>query len=385
MHILIAPNAFKNSLSASESAVAIQEGLLESGLHCTTQCFPIGDGGDGTAALLVDHFKGHFTRAQTTDPFGRNIHSTIGFTNDGKTAVIELADSSGLKLLESHELNPLHALSTGTGELIRTSLDQGARRIILCIGGSGTVDGGCGILQSLGVRFLDQFKEELNPLPANLIKLDSIDLSGIDTRIYESELTVLCDVNNFLLGEHGAVYVFGPQKGASPDDLVVLERAMVKFREVTRVQTGKDLNAIRHGGAAGGVAAGLSVFLNARLVQGIEYFLDTTGFDEALQRADLLITGEGSIDLQTLDGKGPFGVANRAKKKGIPVIGLAGCIAREGNSRLHNYFDVLLPIGRQSEDINNALQHTAINLQFTAREMGRMIALRPGLENMNPD
>jgi glycerate 2-kinase len=378
MNILIAPNAFKNSLAASASAEAIRQGLIQSGLTCTIRCFPIGDGGDGTAALIVDHLNGYVQDVDTVDPLGRKITTSIGFVDNGRTAVIEMADSSGLKLLQANELDPMRASSYGTGNLMHIALNRGVRRIILCIGGSATVDGGCGILQALGANFQDRAKMDLKGLPANLVQLDWIDSSGIDKRIWETELIILCDVNNYLLGPHGAASVFGPQKGASAADVLLLDQALAKLREVAKRQIGKDMNTLLHGGAAGGVAAGLHVFLNARLEQGISYFLDITGFDEALHNADLLITGEGSIDLQTLDGKGPFGVAKRAKKMGKPVIGLAGVVPLQPVPSLNQYFDVLMAIGHQPENMQSAMDHTAVNLQNTAREMGKLILMAKG-------
>jgi glycerate 2-kinase len=374
MHILIAPNAFKNSLSARDAAEAIREGLLESGLSASLQCFPIGDGGDGTASLIVENQQGVFYEVQANDPLGRKIKTSIGFVDGGKSAVIEMADISGLKLLQYQELDPLHASSFGTGELIRSAMDRGARKIILGIGGSATVDGGCGALQALGVRFLNQSKKELTHLPEALVLLDAIDVSGIDKRIWETELIVLCDVNNFLLGEKGAAAVFGPQKGASKDEVIILEKALNKLKEVSYHYTGKDMNSFRHGGAAGGTSAALNIFLNAKLVQGIDYFLDITCFDEALKKADLLITGEGSIDLQTLEGKGPYGVARRARKKSIPVIGLAGKVPLESIAKLDHYFDVLMAIGNPSEDLKTAMQHTEVNLRHTACKLGKLIS-----------
>jgi glycerate kinase len=376
MHILVAPNAFKNSLSAWDAAEAIRRGLLQSGLPCRIRCFPIGDGGDGTASLIINNFKGTIYEVQAKDPIGRKIKTSIGFIDDGKTAVIEMADISGLKLLQQGETDPLHASSFGTGELIRIALDKGASKIILGIGGSATVDGGCGILQALGIRFLDQSGKELFDLPKSLVHLDKIDESGIDKRIWNTELIVLCDVDNFLLGEKGAAAVFGPQKGASTNAIIVLEKALHQLKDISLLHTGKDMNAVRHGGAAGGSAAGLKILLRAKLVQGIEYFLEMTGFDEALQKADLLITGEGSIDLQTMEGKGPFGVAIRAKKKNIPVIGLAGQVPMETDSRFSHYFDVLMAIGHQPEDIKSAMQHTAVSLQNTALQIGKLISFR---------
>jgi len=376
MHILIAPNAYKNSLSASDAAEAIRLGLLQSGLPCSMLCFPIGDGGDGTADLIIQHLKARKIKTESTDPLGRRIDTFIGFIDDDKTAIIEMAESSGLKLLKPEEFDPLRASSFGTGELIRKALDAGAGRIILCIGGSATIDGGCGILQALGVRFLDQAKSDLHVIPENLVHLDSIDVSGLDKRILETELIVLCDVDNFLLGETGAAAVFGPQKGASADDVLLLEKALSKLREVSLLKTGQNMNTIRHGGAAGGTAAGLFVFLHAKIKQGIEYFLDITQFDAALEMADLVITGEGSIDLQTLEGKGPFGVARRGRKKGLGVIGLAGAVPPEDHLQLSHYFDVLLAIGHQPEDLKLAMEHTALNLRHAALQIGNLLQLR---------
>src|SRR5450432_1088868 len=302
MHILIAPNAFKNSLNAVNVAAAIGEGLQESKLNCSCEYFPIGDGGDGTAALIIQKLNGAIINVEVPDALGRNIHALFGLTDNGNTAVIELADASGLRLLQPQELNPLQATTYGTGELIKHALDRGVIRIIMCIGGSATVDGGTGILQALGVRFLNNENKILKGLPKNLVDLTAIDFSGLDKRILNCELIILCDVENKLLGETGSAKIFGPQKGASEKDVQKLEAALSKLRDIALRETSKDMAAIKHGGAAGGVAAALSVFCNAQLVNGIDYFLTATAFDKALQKADLVITGEGSIDAQTLQG-----------------------------------------------------------------------------------
>src|SRR6266700_2552538 len=211
MHILIAPNAFKNSLTAPDAAQAIREGLQDGGLTGRINCFPVGDGGDGTASLIVQRLGGVFIDEYASDPLGRKVKASVGFVDEGKTAVIEMADISGMKLLKQEELDPLHATSFGCGELIRAALNQGAGKIILGIGGSATVDGGSGALQAMGARFLDRSKNELSGLPETLTDLDTIDISCIDQRIFDTEFIVLCDVDNFLLGEKGAASVFGPQ------------------------------------------------------------------------------------------------------------------------------------------------------------------------------
>lgn len=376
MHILISPNAFKHSLNAEEVASAIRKGLMQSKLNCTCECFPIGDGGDGTGELIIKKCSGEIVDAEVSDPLGRKINASFGLIDDGKTAVIEMADASGLRLLLPEELDPLRATSFGTGEQIKIALDKGVRKIIIGMGGSATVDGGSGMLKALGIRFLDLNGKELVNLPESLIDLDSVDLLGLDERIKETEVIVLCDVDNMLLGDKGAAAIFGPQKGASVEDVHKLDAALAKLSEVALQQTGKNISEMKYGGTAGGAAAGLYAFLNSQLVNGIDHFLDLTGFDKALEKCDLVITGEGSIDEQTLQGKGPFGVAYCAKLKGLPVIGMAGKVPLERNANLQKYFDVLLSIGHQPFDLQTALASTENNLIRTTEELGNLLAMQ---------
>lgn len=375
MQIIIAPNSFKNSLDATSCTEAIKEGLLQSNLNCNCVCFPVGDGGDGTAALLIDKWNAKKITVKVHDPLQRLIIASFGFVEEDSTAIIEMADASGIKLLKKDELNPLHATSFGTGELMLHALNKKTKKIILCIGGSATVDGACGILQAIGFKFLGADKKELKNLPSELIHLSSIDNTHVDKRIYDCEIVILCDVNNFLLGEDGAAKVFGPQKGATPNDVEKLEMCLQQFRNISLQQTGTDMNSLKHGGAAGGVAAGLSVWLNAKLVNGIEYFLDATYFNNALKNADILVTGEGSIDEQTLQGKAPFGVAKKAKEKNIPVIGLAGKVPLQPNEELNKWFDVLVSINNET-DLEKSMRHTEENLIRTAKMLGDLIALK---------
>ena len=371
MHILISPNAFKNSLDATDAAAAIKKGLLKSGLACECVCFPVGDGGDGTGELIIQHNKGVIIPAEVHDPLGRNIKSGFGLIDDGKTAVIEMADASGLRLLKPAEYDPMHASSFGTGELIRDTLDKEVNKIILCVGGSATVDGATGIARALGVRFLNKDGNELENLPEQLTELHSIDLSSIDNRILNCRLVILCDVENLLLGDKGAAVVFAPQKGASADDVIRLEEGLTNLSNIIGKQTGKNISSIKHGGAAGGVAATLFALLNAEIVNGIEHFLLLTHFEDALDKADIVITGEGAIDLQTLHGKGPYGVAKLAKQKNKLVIGLAGQIPKEIPDTLKQYFDWLLSINEEPFDMESALKNTAINLEKTAGMLGQ--------------
>ncbi|MFD2932791.1 glycerate kinase [Spirosoma flavum] len=373
--VLIAPNAFKHSLNAIDIANAIQKGLTQSKLDCTCECFPVGDGGDGTGELMIKKYDGLVVSADVNDPFDRQITSSFGMVNNGETAIIEMANASGLQLVKPDELDPLRATSFGTGELIKLALDKGVKEIILAIGGSATVDGGTGILRALGIRFL-MAEGTFLTTPESLTDLARIDVSGLDQRILACEVNILCDVDNTLVGEQGSAAVFGPQKGATPEGVKKLDASLSKFAEVAFTQTGIDMTRVKHGGAAGGVAAGLYTFFNAKLVNGIDFFLQFTGFDKALDNADIVITGEGSIDEQTLHGKGPFGVAFRAKHKNLPVIGLAGKIPLEQNEKLTQYFDVLLAIGNGPTDIDTAMQSTEQNLIRTAWQLGNLLAMK---------
>ena len=376
MHILIAPNAFKNSLSADAAAAAICRGLMESSLDCTCDCFPVGDGGDGTAALIIEKCAGEWVETTVHNPFGNLVETGFGIIEAGKTAVIEMANASGLRLLPAAELQPLRSNAFGTGQQLLAALDRGVKKIIIGMGGSATVDGGTGILKALGIHFLDAAGNALQQLPGDLTRLAAIDMSTLDKRLEETALVVLCDVDNRLLGPAGAATVFGPQKGADATEVLQLEAGLQQLAILASQQTGKDMAAVLHGGTAGGAAAGLFAFLDAQLVNGIDYFLSLTGFDAFLEKADLVITAEGSIDEQTLQGKGPFGVASRAKRKGLPVIGLAGKIPLQKNELLQQYFDVLLPIGHQPADLQAAMADTGENLARTAMTIGNLLALR---------
>src|SRR5688572_8551738 len=373
MHILIAPNAFKNSLDATKVAEAINNGLHKSKLSCTTTCFPVADGGDGTAGLLIDHLGGQLIHTIVQDPLKRKIKSSFGWIEKDKTAIIELAAASGLRLLKAEEYDPLITTTQGTGELIIEALNKDATKIILCIGGSATVDGGTGILNALGIKFFNAEGNELDNLPASLSSLAEIDISGLDKRILNIEIIILCDVENPLLGPNGAAAVFGPQKGASGKDVELLERDLTKFCDVVLNKTGKDMAVIKHGGAAGGVAASLYTFLNARLINGIDYFLETTGFEKELKKADMVITGEGSIDQQTLQGKGPFGVAKRAKEFSLPVIAFSGRVAIVPDQSSRQYFDRLISINENIDDLEAAKKNTYMNLEKAAERLGDLL------------
>jgi glycerate kinase len=373
MNILIAPNAFKHSLNAQAVAQAIALGLNQSKLSCTCQLFPVGDGGDGTGDLIIKKFDGEVVHTQADDALGRRIETTFGLINNGQTAVIEMANASGLRLLKHNELNPMLTNTAGTGQLIKQALDKGVKRIIIGMGGSATVDGGMGILSALGIKFLNADGIALKPIPDSLQNITAIDDSALDKRVLNCEIVILCDVDNKLLGDNGAAAVFGPQKGATAGDVVKLDTMLAKFAAVTQQQTGIDIAGIKHGGTAGGAAAGLHAFLNAKLVSGATHFLELTGFDAALQNADIVITGEGSIDEQTLQGKAPAAVAAMAKQRNLPVIGLAGKVPNNPNEKMRQYFDKLLSINKHPVDIATALTNTHVNLVETAKDIGNQL------------
>lgn len=376
MHLIIAPNAFKGSLTAEEAAECIATGIGQSRLQCSLTLIPVADGGDGTARLIAKIMKSRTIPVKVHDPLGRLIESSYGWLEDQKTAIIEISDASGLKLLKREELNPLVANTKGAGELILAALEQGAKKIFIGVGGTATVDGASGLLSVLGVKFKNVQGEEIEKLPAGLTQLKSIDLSQLDKRIRYCEIIVLCDVKNTLLGKNGAASVFGPQKGAIENDVIQLEECLKQLSHVAETSLKVNMTSIIHGGAAGGVAAGLSAFLDAKLVSGIEFFLDVVNFDRALQEADMVITGEGSLDTQTLEGKGPYGVALRAKNKNIPVIGLTGQVALHTDKQMRNYFDVILPIGHAPLPINEAIANTRDDLIRTSCELGNLLALK---------
>ena len=376
MHIVIAPNAFKGSLSARQAADCIAEGLQQSNLSCRLTIFPIADGGDGTATLIADKMKSQAIKKTVHDPLGRKIQVDFGWVEKSKTALIEMSEASGLRLLKKEELNPLKANTKGTGELLKAALEHGAEEIIMGVGGSASVDGASGLLNELGVRFLDEHQKEILDLPEGLISLKSIDTSGLDPRLKTCKIIVLCDVKNTLLGNNGAAAVFGPQKGADGNQVILLEKGLKQLNNIVKQDLEVEMSAIMYGGAAGGVAAGLSAFLKAELVSGIDYFLDIMDYEKVLKEADLVITAEGGLDEQTLEGKGPAGVAKKAKEKNIPVVVLAGNIPLDPGKNMHQYFDAIFPIGHGVVSLNEAIQNTASDLKRTARELGNVLAFK---------
>lgn len=370
MKLVIAPNAFKGSLAADGVAEALKEGLQQGGFNGSIITCPVGDGGDGTGALLRQYLHAETYYYKVQDPLGRWIEAPLGWADNAKTAIIEMADACGLRLLKPAEYSPLTANTKGLGQLIKAALDKGAKDVLLCIGGSATVDGGSGLLNALGIAFTDAGGGLLHWLPADLQQLAGIDDSGIDRRLKQTRITVLCDVKNKLLGKDGAAAVFGPQKGADPEEVRLLDCALQQLDKIVMEHTGVKMHDLESGGAAGGVAAVLAAFGHATIADGIQYLLRLIGFEKILDEADYVITGEGSIDRQTLEGKAPYGVARMAKERNIPVIGVAGKVPEAPDELLKTYFRWLIPINQPHSSLEESMRDTAINLV----ETGKMIA-----------
>ncbi|WKN44611.1 glycerate kinase family protein [Tunicatimonas pelagia] len=373
MQILIAPNAFKDSLDAVQAAQAIQRGLERSHLQpmCTLQ--PIADGGDGMLEVMLSQANGAKKYATVEDPLGRPVKAAYGLIQSGKTAVIEMAEASGLRLLSADERDPCKTSTFGTGQLIQEALNQGVREIVLGVGGSATVDGGLGIVQALGAKLTDDSGNEVPRGSDGLAVLGSIDVSGLDDRLKHCRITVPCDVTNTLVG---AAEVFGPQKGASPELVVEIEQYFLRYSDLVKKHLRKDIAHLPRGGAAGGVAAALYAFFDADLVNGTAFLLAKTGFQAALDQADLLITTEGALDQQTQGGKGPFYVAQRAQTQHKPVIILVGSVPKDYAPQNYPDYDAIFPIGPRPQLLEKALKHTAENLERTAYQIGNLLAIK---------
>lgn len=319
--IVVAPDKFKGSLSARQAAHAIARGLARGCPEAELVVLPVADGGEGTvdAAVAAGYEQRHVVVA---GPTGEPVEA--GFAVLGDRAVIEMAEASGLRRLPGARPAPLAASTFGTGELIRAALDAGARHVVLGVGGSASTDGGAGMAQALGARLLDAAGEEIPPGGAGLADLDRIDATGLDPRLAATELVVASDVDNPLVGARGAAAVFGPQKGATPDDVAMLDAALTRYAGIVARDLGTDVAQLPGAGAAGGTGGGAIAFLGARLTSGIELVLEVVGFSSALEGTDLVITGEGSLDEQSLSGKAPVGVARAAARAGVPVVALVG-------------------------------------------------------------
>jgi len=376
MKIVIAPDSFKESLSALEAAREIEAGLREIFPHAEYVKVPVADGGEGTVEAMIAATQGRRVSLNATGPLGAPVTSFYGLTGGAAPiAVIEMAAASGLELVAPHQRDPLVTTSRGTGDLIRAALDAGARHFILGVGGSATNDGGAGMLQALGAGLLDADGAQIAAGGAALAGLARIDLSGFDPRIVDSVFEVACDVSNPLVGPRGASAVFGPQKGATPDVVAQLDANLRHYASIIARDTGQVVAEIPGAGAGGGIAAAMLVFLKGRLRPGSEIVADAVGLDAALQDADLVFTGEGRIDSQTVNGKTPVGVARVAQRHGKPVIAIGGCLAPDAAAVHAHGIDATFSTVRKAGTAAEAMADAAFNLRSVARNVGATLKL----------
>lgn len=344
MKIAVAPNSFRGSLSTFEVAQAIATGLRQVLPQAEIVEVPVADGGEFTMDVLMHALGGKTLYAEVLGPLGNLVTAGYSILGDGHTAVIEMARASGIGLIPRRQLNPMRATSYGTGQLIKAALDQGCRKVIIGLGGSATVDGGAGMLQALGIGLLNSKGMQIGYGGEALADLHHIDTHHMDTRLVEAKIVVACDIDIELLGPNGAAIMFGPQKGATRQMAKQLDANLRSFAQIILRDMQCDVTALPYGGASGGLGAAFYAFIKADLKRGIDLILDYLEFERQLADCNLVITGEGKIDLQTLRGKAPLGVAQVAKRLGIPVISIVGIIDKEIETADFSAFDVIVPI-----------------------------------------
>ena len=375
MNILIAPDSFKESLSALKVSQAIASGFKDIFPSVNCILLPVADGGKGTTDALINSTGGKARFTQVQDPLGNPINAQWGILGNGKTAVIETAAASGLDLVPNELRNPLLTSSYGTGQLIMAALEEGGEKIIIGLGGSATNDGGCGILRALGAVFTDQHGQPLPPGGGSLANLADLDISNLDPRLYSVTFEVACDVDNPFLGPEGASAVFGPQKGANPQQVAELEQCLTNYSDILSRVCGVDIRSIPGSGAAGGIGAALSALFKTELKSGIEIVLDAVEINKHLPTSQLVITGEGKIDDQSLRGKTPIGVAKRAKTFGCPVIALAGSVSQEQEAIINSGIDAVFSVVSGVTSLEAALKEAEVNIQNCARNIATLIKI----------
>jgi glycerate kinase len=375
MKIIIAPDSFKGSLSALDVCKNIEKGIRKVFANAEIISVPMADGGEGTVQSLVDATGGKFINIKVKGPLLSSVDAFYGILGDGATAVIEMAAASGITLLTKEERNPMKTTTYGTGEIIKHALNMGCKNFIIGIGGSATNDGGAGMLNALGVKLLDENGDEIGFGGGNLYKLQTIDISKIDSRIKLCNIVAACDVDNPLCGEKGASNVFGPQKGADENMIITLDKNLSHYADMVEKYLGVSIKDYPGAGAAGGLGGGLLAFLNAKLLPGINIVIETTALEEKIKDADLVLTGEGMIDYQTQYGKTPYGVANLAKKYNIPVIAIAGGIGNDAEDLYLKVFDCIFSIVDKPMALEEAMKNSELLLQKTAERIMRVIKI----------
>jgi len=371
MKIVIAPDSFKGSLSAKDAAASIAAGFTGVFPSAEIVLLPIADGGEGTTETLVAATTGQLNSAKVFGPLGNTVNACWGLLGNSKTAVVEVASACGLDMLDFNQRNPMLASSYGLGELILAGLNHGVRHFIVGLGGSACNDGGAGMLQALGVRLLDAEGGELDKGGGSLSALSCIDASALDSRLQGVHFEVACDVGNPLIGEQGASVVFGPQKGADAQMVAELDTNLAHYAKIIHQTTGKDVASVPGAGAAGGLGAAFLAFLNAELKSGVDIVLDAVDLERHLESADLLITGEGRIDSQSLHGKAPIGIAKRAKKYQCTVFVIAGSVEGDIGSIHEQGIDRVFSVVSEHISLSDALAEPFKSLELTSRKVAQ--------------
>lgn len=382
MKIILAPDSFKGNLSSTEVAAAMEKGVKRVLPRARCAKIPMADGGEGTVQSLLAACGGGLVSCEVKGPLGRWIQACYGMLADNKTAVIEMAEASGLGLVSDKSKNPLKTTTYGTGQLICHALDAGAKEIILGIGGSATNDAGVGMAQALGVAFRDGAGRVIrqNGSGAMLRKIEGIDMSGVHPRLARARIQVACDVDNPLCGRRGAAYVFAPQKGATPAMVKTLDANLRHLAKVIKRELGADVAAVPGAGAAGGLGAGLVVFAGAELKSGFGIVSQAASLEKRLRSADLIFTGEGRVDFQTAFGKTPAGVAKLAGKHGVPVIAIGGGLADDARENFAHGIDGLEPAVARDMPLREAMFNAEDYIANAAERALRLALIGQGME-----
>lgn len=378
MKIVIAPDSYKESLSALEVATAIESGFREIFPTAEYVKLPVADGGEGTVEAMVAATCGRIVNVAVKGPLGEAVDGFYGLSGDEQCAFIEMAAASGLELVPAAQRDPLVTTSWGTGELIRHALDAGVKHIIIGIGGSATNDGGAGMVQALGAKLLDEQGQQIGPGGAALEALASIDVRELDKRLADCRIEVACDVTNPLTGKEGASAIFGPQKGATPKMIARLDQALGHYAKLIARDLDVEVLNLAGGGAAGGMGAGLFAFCGAELRRGIEIVTEALSLDAHVADADLVITGEGRIDNQTINGKVPVGVASVAKRYNVPVIGIAGSLTADVGVVHDHGIDAVFSVIYKICSLDDALANAGENVRMAARNIAAVVRIGQG-------
>lgn len=370
---VVAPDSFKESMTAKEVCDAMEKGIKEADSAAEVIKVPMADGGEGTVDSLVDATQGQRVIVEVTGPLGNKISAYYGILGNGTTAVIEMAKASGLEIVEKKKRNPMITTTFGTGELIRDALDHNVKEIIIGLGGSSTNDGGSGMAQALGAKLLDQNNHQIPFGGGNLDKLDKIDISNLDSRLQDVKIILASDVTNPLISKDGASRVFGPQKGATPEMVEKLENNLQHYAKIVKRDLNKEVALVSGAGAAGGLGAGLIAFTTCEMRRGIDLAIEVTKLEEKIRDADYVFTGEGGTDFQTKFGKTPYGVAKLGKKYHKPVISLAGYLGEGIDSLYSEGFTAIFGIIPGACDLSTALKNGPSNVARTTENIVRLL------------